>query len=356
MPVFPEAAKERLKSFASEHKFRDIRRLVDAMLALKVLVVGDVIIDEYAYCDILGLMSKSAMGWSARYKSRETFIGGSLAVARHASRFAGDVTVCGIAGSEADIHSAILNNLGSETRIDLVYSESVPTIVKTKYVATNEPRDEYSKLLSLNAVPEWNAETDVETRSVFLCKLRENLPKFDAVIVCDFGHGLIDEGAMDLLQKRSKFLAVNCQTNSVNMGMNLITKYSRADVFSLDQRELKFAVARQDLDERESLEKLRRRFGDCKGFLTRGSSGAYAVDKTGSIYDFPAFTASVKDTVGAGDAFFVMAALCGATGVSCETGLFLSNAMGALAARIVGNKNAVEKANLLKFICSLTAF
>ena len=55
---------------------------------------------------------------------------------------------------------------------------------------------------------------------------------YDAVIVNDFGHGMIDSRLVDIVCRKSKFLAVNAQTNSANRGFNLITKYPRADLSS----------------------------------------------------------------------------------------------------------------------------
>ena len=46
---------------------------------------------------------------------------------------------------------------------------------------------------------------------------------------------------MEVVQEKAKYLVLNCQTNSSNKGMNIITKYARADVFTLDQQELAVA-------------------------------------------------------------------------------------------------------------------
>ena len=65
-PSLPEEVKEYVKRFGEAYSLEDFRVLSDKIRDLKVLVVGDVIIDKYTYCNVQGLMSKD-MGYSARY-------------------------------------------------------------------------------------------------------------------------------------------------------------------------------------------------------------------------------------------------------------------------------------------------
>ena len=162
---------------------------------------------------------------------------------------------------------------------------------------------------------------------------------------------MIDEEVIELVQKNAKYLVLNCQTNSSNHGLNIITKYTRADVFVVDQQELKLAFPVYVNDEKAGLEKLAQHLHG-SGWLTRGSLGAYGIHE-GKIDDCPAFTLQVKDTVGAGDAFFSVAGLYAAAEAPIEVGTFMGNIAGALAANIVGNKEAVEKVNVLKYANTL---
>ncbi|MEG0978391.1 MAG: hypothetical protein RSE56_04080, partial [Bacilli bacterium] len=56
----------------------------------------------------------------------------------------------------------------------------------------NEKREEFDKIFSINNLPE-KINMDEETIKNFKKNLKEMLPHYDGVIVCDFGHGLIDE-------------------------------------------------------------------------------------------------------------------------------------------------------------------
>ncbi|MEG0962705.1 MAG: PfkB family carbohydrate kinase [Lachnospiraceae bacterium] len=349
MPVFSEEMKEYLLDFGNRYTMDDILRNTEQIRKLKILVIGDAIIDKYTYCSIQGLMSKD-MGYSARYQKEEEYLGGSFAVANHLASFSPNVTITSIIGNESDIHSRLLNDMSDKMHLNLVYSQSYPTIIKQRFITQNEKREEFHKVFSINNLPN-PMIIDQESMDVFVDRLKKKIAEYDMVVVCDFGHGLITKEVMELVQEQGKFLAVNCQTNSSNYGLNVITKYHKADVFALDQKELKLAYPAYDMKEAESLQSLSKHL-KCDGWLTRGALGAYGISQM-QVQECPAFTLKVKDTIGAGDAFYAIASLYRAVGAPMELGTFMGNIAGALAANIVGNKEAVDKINVLKYASTL---
>ena len=349
LPVLSPDVKDYMEVFHKRYVMDDIKAFIDRMQGLNVLVVGDVIVDEYVYCSVQGLMSKD-MGYSARHQYAEQYLGGSLAVARHLASFCDAVTLMSVVGDENKFHSRMLNEMGDKMRLDLTYSTEFPTIVKTRYVSVNEKREEFEKIFAINNLPT-PMKIDDTAMEQFKRRLLEKIKDYDVVILCDFGHGLVDEEVMNILQKNAKFLAINCQTNSSNLGENIITKYHRADVFALDQRELKLAMSNYQRDEEGALKELAQHFSG-RGWLTTGSKGAIGIED-GKLEKCPAFTLKVKDTIGAGDAFFAVASMAVAAGAPIEVGTFVGNIAGALAANIVGNKEAVEKVNVLKYASTL---
>lgn len=236
-------------------------------------------------------------------------------------------------------------------KMDFIYSEEYPTITKKRYVSENTKREELDKIFVINNIP-LDMKIDNKARQDFLKKLNKNISMYDLVVLCDFGHGLIDKNTKELLETEAKFLAINCQTNSSNIGKNLITKYKRADAFSLDNRELQLAFSDYNLSMEEAFPKLAKHLG-CGGWHTLGSVGAEVIDKQGNISKTPAFTLKVTDTIGAGDAFFALASLCAGAHLPWEIGSFLGNIAGALGANIVGNRESIEKVNVLKFASTL---
>lgn len=352
LSAIPEDVRNYMKDLMLRYSMKNIRDYAQKASKLKVLVIGDTIIDRYTYCKVQGLMSKN-MAYSVRKKSSEDFWGGAVAVARHLSSFSHKVTLLTVIGNEKDISDRMKKDLSDILTLNIIKSKEIPTIVKERFVIDNEKRNEYDKIFSVNNIPDVPGyEEDV--RNVLYREIVKIIKGFDVVFLCDFGHGMIDDDVMDLVQDKAKLLVLNCQTNSSNRGSNIITKYKKADFFSLDQSELNLAFPGYKDSEKVKLKKLKKYIGG-NGWLTRGSSGAYGIEE-GTIYKGPALTLDVTDTIGAGDAFYSVAGIFAAAGASVELATFLGNIGGALGANIVGNKEAVEAVNVLKFANTLMNF
>lgn len=344
--ITPET-KEFVKFLKTKYDIADIKRYAEKFQDLKVLVVGDIIIDEYVFCEVQGIMSKD-IGYSTRCNYAEQYLGGSLAIARHIHEFCKNVTLTSVIGSDSKMKNIIEERMDRGINLDLFQSNEFETIVKTRYVQQNKKREELQKLFAVN-----NLNRDLSIDEETMIRFRENLNEivgdFDLVMVCDFGHGLIDAKTQKILEDKARFLAVNCQTNSSNYGSNLISKYKKLNFYSLDQKEIKLAFNR---NEEEAMKEISEYFG-VDGCLTVGSSGSIMIGKDGKQIRCPAFTLQVRDTIGAGDAFYSMASLCKAVDMPNELILFVANTAGALATNITGNKNAIDKSNVLKFASTL---
>jgi sugar/nucleoside kinase (ribokinase family) len=90
-----------------------------------------------------------------------------------------------------------------------------------------------------------------------------------------------------------------------------------------------------------------------RAIVTWGAQGCYARDPDGEIVHIPAFTRSTVDTVGAGDAFFAVAAPLAAAGGNMRDVAFVGNAAGAIKVGIVGHRSSVQKVPILKFLSAL---
>jgi len=169
-------------------------------------------------------------------------------------------------------------------------------------------------------------------------------------LVADFGHGLITDKAIRIIEKLSKKIAVNTQTNGANAGYNLITKYRNPSFICLDEPEARLATQLKYADVTDVGKKLlMTTHADCI-MITLGGEGSMCFAKEGDINHTPAFASRVIDIIGAGDAFFSFAAPCFALGMPMDLFSFIGNAAGALAVQIVGNKKPVEKSEVLEFM------
>ena len=81
---------------------------------------------------------------------------------------------------------------------------------------------------------------------------------------------------MQNIVKKGKIPAINCQTNSANLGFNLITKYPKADFICIDEPELRLASSNNnDLIEKIVKEQIIKKV-KCKNItITRGRNGSF---------------------------------------------------------------------------------
>ncbi len=174
------------------------------------------------------------------------------------------------------------------------------------------------------------------------------------MIVTDFGHGLIGPSTIETLIADSRFLAVNTQSNSANLGYNLITKYAKADYVCIDAPEARLATR----DRMSSIGDLAHRLSadhvDCgRIVITQGRHGCTTFERGRIAHAIPAFATSVVDTIGAGDAFLAITAPLVAAGGSMRHVGFVGNVVGALMVEIVGHRRSVDKVALVKAVTGL---
>ena len=170
------------------------------------------------------------------------------------------------------------------------------------------------------------------------------LADYDAVVVTDYGHGMLDDALIDWLMG-ARFLAVNVQTNAGNYGFNLATKWPRADYLCMDEVEARLATQNRDGAIEGSLEELSGI--SPRVVVTLGREGAIG---TGGVRA-PAFEGAVTDTMGSGDAFFAVTAVLAEETPMPEL-LRIGNAAGKLKAQVVGHRSAVTKNELAKYLAS----
>jgi len=271
-----------------------ISELIESVKPCKVLFIGDPIIDEYHYVSSLGKSPKEHL-IPVKFDRKEVFEGGVHAAANHLRGFCNTVDVL----------------------------TTGPTMRKVRYVDPLYTRKLFEVHYNGHG---WNPR---DVKSVY-----------DVIVVTDFGHNKPFENLPQ------GFLAVNAQTNSSNIGYNLITKYEKADYIVIDEPEARLAASDRDSPIEDVILKLSK--GRCNKFVvTHGAYGAIGYD--GEFHRCPAFTDRIVDTLGAGDAFFAITAPMARFG-KMEDLLKIGNAAGALKTQIVGHRESVTKEKLVDFL------
>lgn len=344
--VFRPEADEYLQSIRERHRVSEIAERLEALRAMRVLVIGDVILDEYHYCKAIGKSSKSAT-LTARFLSGERHAGGVLAVANHVAGFAGDVRLLTYSGTPRSDEAFVRSHLKSNVRPRLIPDPGRTTVIKRRYVDPFQ----VSKMFEVMWLDEEEPPAEMEAQ------LNEQLPELvdgcDLVLVCDFGHGTIGRHTIEWLHDNAPFLAVNTQTNSANHGFNLITKYPRADYICIDEQELRLAHRARSVDVERLLEMTARDAGCRNATVTLGSRGSLTWSSTAESVRTPVLSTNVVDSVGAGDAYLSVTSLCACAGWEPDLIGFIGNSVGSLAVQIVGNRESIQRDGLMRYIESL---
>ncbi len=344
--VFNDEVRVFLDDFKKRHPSSEIIDLLKRLSDLKVLVIGETIIDEYHYCKAIGKPVKEAV-LATKYISEETFAGGVIAVANHLAGFCNDVHMVSCLGTLDTKEEFILDHLKPHIQPKFFYRNNTRTIIKRRFV---DP-DFLTKLFQLAYIDDRDlpAELNKETCDY----LEATIPDYDLVLVVDYGHGFIQKDITRILCEKARFLSVNAQTNSSNYGFNPITKYPSADYICIDEPEIRLA-SHDKFGKLEDLIIDTANKLDCKNVvITRGHVGSISYDTDGKFYEIPIFSSNVVDRIGAGDAYLAITSPCVAMGADMELVAFIGNAVGAMAVGIVCNRSSIEPVSLYKYITTL---
>lgn len=342
----PEEMHEYLTLFRQRYKQNEIDHIIDQFEDMKVLVIGDTILDEYQYCEAIGKSSKDPV-LALKYQSHDLFAGGVLAVANHVANFVKDVHLITVLGEKDDYETFIRSQLNSNVRPYFLKQDNAPTLIKRRFIESYSLNKLFEVYVMDNSglVPEKDRQ---------LCKyLEDQMCHYDLVIAADFGHGAISREVVRTLVEKAPFLAINTQANAGNRGFHTVSRYPRADYACIAEHELRLEKRALDGDLRSMIKDIAQQLSSKSMVVTRGRKGALVWNSRGEFVEIPSFAHNIVDRVGAGDAFFSVTSLAAAKGVPDEILGFIGNVVGSLAVEIIGNKKSIDKASTKKYIASL---
>ena len=314
-----------------------------------MLVIGDIILDEYTFVTSLGKASKSATITAKRFDS-ELYAGGVLAVANHIANFVKEVQLVSTYGFNFgnDYLPFIKSNLNQKIKFDEIFTTDRPTVLKRRYV------DKAFKNKLFEIIEIEDAPLSQDIKSKIFDQLINIEKSFDMIVIADFGHGLIDAELISYLSDQKIFSAINAQTNSANSGFNFLTKYSHCDYFSIDENECRLACHDKYSEIQVLHAKLMEMTNAGLSAITLGSNGSLIGQRNPFRQVVaPVLSTEVIDTIGAGDAFLSITSLLAKNENSIEEIAFVGNAVGAMAVKILGNKSFIEKIPLMRYLKTL---
>src|SRR5262249_43431747 len=133
LDVFPPHVAEFLAEFASRYPTAEVIRFLQEARPLKVLVVGEAIIDDYRYCEAIGKSSKDPT-LVVKSLSDEQFAGGALAVANHVGKFCDRVVLQSLLGAVNSQEEFVRSKLPENVEARFLFRRNSPTIVKRRFI------------------------------------------------------------------------------------------------------------------------------------------------------------------------------------------------------------------------------
>ena len=340
--VYDKPQKTFIQKMHKGRNIDEIKTMVDELKNLKVLVLGETIIDQYVFCEALGKSGKEPV-LVLRDLNMEQYAGGAAAIARHLSDFCGTVSLLSMLGEKKEHEDFVLDSLPNNIEPYFIYKDEAPTITKKRYV------DYISKSKSLGVYSINDSQMNGENQNQLHAYLDDLIPKHDLVIVSDYGHGFLSKETAQNISKQSIFTTLNAQINAANIGYHTMNNYNNIDCAIINEAEL-----RHELRDRESnvdflMKELSKSLHIKNLVVTQGDSGAMLFDSEKNEFHFcPAFASKVVDKIGAGDAMLALISCSLKSGFDADLSLFIGSLAAAQSVETIGNSTPVSKVQLLK--------
>jgi len=131
--VYSDNQKSIIQKINKKLNFKQINKMIDELKNLKVLVIGETIIDQYFFCDALGKSGKEPVLVLRNIKT-EQYLGGAAAISRHLSQFCNKITLFSMLGEKGEFLEEIKNNLPKNVKFTYINKKNSPTIVKKRFL------------------------------------------------------------------------------------------------------------------------------------------------------------------------------------------------------------------------------
>ena len=259
----------------------------------KTLVIGDVMLDHYMYCNCDRISPEAPVPVASLY-NEESILGGAANVANNLVKLGIDVILCGIIGK--DIYGLELCNELKKNKIeDLLFQcDNRKTTIKSRVVSSGQHLlriDREDKCL-INEIEE----------DIIVEKIKVKISECNCVIVSDYNKGLLTDS---LLSKIFSLTKQNKLPVFVDPKSPPFIKYSGADIIKPNRKEAQIETGVDLVDNisiKDACSKLFEKTGIKKIVITLSEDGV-AVFENNNLTIIPTKAKEIFDVTGAGDTF-----------------------------------------------------
>lgn len=321
-----------------------IPEIFDNFNNLKVLIIGDVMLDAYTWGKVERISPEAPVP-VVNVRSREMRLGGAGNVVMNVQSLGAEPIICSVVGTDA--YGDSLLNLLKEQNLStegIIQSETRITTVKERIIAGSQQivrvDTETDKLIN-------EAECQILSD-----KIKELVKTANVIIFEDYDKGVLSK---ELIYDIITFANDNNIPTIVDPKKRNFLYYQNATLFKPNLKELKEGLSIsfdvKNPDELTDAVSILKKTLELKGvFVTLSEQGVY-IDFNGQKKAIPAHIRTISDVSGAGDTVISIAACCLALGLSPELIAGLSNLGGGLVCESVGvvpiDKELLKKEALL---------
>ncbi len=270
-----------------------IHKLFESFQSMRVMIVGDVMIDSYLWGNI-DRISPEAPVPVVDVVKREKRLGGAANVARNVKTLGADCVICTVVGN--DVHSDDLIKLLNEDKIrttGVIKSDARPTTMKHRILSGSQ------QILRVDEESKHPLNSDENNK--LLHSVLEHIEQTDVLILQDYDKGVLNsnniERIIEIAQQHNVLVTVDPKKKNFEL-------FKGVDLFKPNFKEicdgLNLSIGKSEEDVKSAVEQLKEKIGAKNVLLTLSEKGVY-VDISGEQHLVPTEVVSVADVSGAGD-------------------------------------------------------
>lgn len=285
----------------------DLQKLMECVCGLRVVVVGDGIVDEYINCDPLG-MSQEDPTIVVTPANTQRYLGGAGIVAAHAAGLGAQVDFVTICGADATANFIQRRLEGYGVQGHIFVDPTRPTPLKQRF------RCRGKTLLRVSHLRQHGVDKGLAGQMLdVLCPL---LDKADLLIFSDFNYGCLPQALVNVLTEHARLRAVPVVADSQSSSqVGDVSRFAQAHLLTPTEREVRLAMHDFEAGLVVLADGLLKKAAARNVIMTLGEAGILIQQgETGETDQLPALNMAAKDVAGAGDSLLVTAGLALAAG------------------------------------------
>jgi D-beta-D-heptose 7-phosphate kinase/D-beta-D-heptose 1-phosphate adenosyltransferase len=290
---------------------------VDRFGGGRVLVLGDVMLDEYVWGTVSRISPEAPVPVVA-VRSESLKIGGAGNVAANLAALGGQPQLVGTVGDDAAAERLRQELTRAGVKADgLVVDASRPTTIKSRVVAGSQHVVRFDR--------ESDAPLAPAVRRQVLEQVRARLPGVDVLLISDYAKGVVGAALVRAVLAWARRLKTAV---AVDPKVQHVPLFRGVTVIAPNHHEAAAAariLVRDEADLRRVGQALLRRLQAQAVLITRGEQGMALFEARRPVTHIPTFAREVYDVTGAGDTVMAVLALALAAGAPMRAAAVLAN-------------------------------